>query len=93
MAWLLAEIAWFGLAAGIILIDRQMVAASTKPDEPDLKDRSITQYLLFMILFGGFIIPFYLWNSRRNGGAVLVGLVLMVVCATVVGTILRTVPS
>jgi predicted Kef-type K+ transport protein len=87
MRWLIAQLVWVTLAALIILIDARDVKARAHPDNTDLTNRSVGQYLPFMALFGGFLIPFYLWNSRKTGGAVLAGLVLMVACGVVVGLV------
>jgi len=87
MSWLLVQALWFGLAASIILVDRQLVNSRVDPEVPDLKDRSVGPYLLLMLLFGGLIIPFYLWQSRRSGAAILAGIGLMIACGVVVSMV------
>jgi len=88
MRWVFAELLWFGLAALIILIDARQVEAQADPEHPDLTSRGVGQYLPFMLVFGGFLIPFYMWNSRKTAGAVVVGLGLMAICAVIVGAVL-----
>jgi len=88
MRWVFGELLWFGLAAAIIFVDARQVEAAADPEHPDLTNRGVVQYLPFMLLFGGFLIPFYLWNSRKTAGAVLAGLGLMFGCAFVVGLVL-----
>ena len=92
VAWLL----WFGLAALVIVVDRKLVASAAPADGPvenlDITDRSVSQYLLLQVLFGGFVIPFYLWNSRKTGAAVAVGVVLMIACSLIVGYTLTALP-
>lgn len=85
---LLAQLLWVGLAAVIMFVDRRLVEAKPASDTPDLTDRGIGQYLVFMVLFGAFVIPFYLWNSRKTSTAVVVGVALMVACALIVGLVL-----
>jgi hypothetical protein len=88
MHWFLTQALWFGLAASIIHADRQMMSRPIDPQDlenVDLKDRSATPFLLLMLVLGAFVIPFYLWYSRRSGAAVLAGLGLMVACTVVVG--------
>ena len=86
MSWLLVQALWFGLAALIIVLDRQAGARNSEldPDVPDLQDRSVAPFLFLMIIFGGLVIPFYMWISRRSTAAVLVGIGLMVACGIVV---------
>lgn len=84
-----AQFLWFGLAALIIVIDARSVERAADPEHPDLTNRGVGQYLPFMLLFGGFLIPFYMWNSHKTGAAVLAGLGLMVACAFVVGLALQ----
>jgi hypothetical protein len=92
MHLIVAQILWFGLAALVILVDRKLVAAAqpvtpdgASLDNYDITDRGIGSYLLLQVLFGGFVIPFYMWNSRKTGAAVAAGIALMLVCACVVG--------
>ena len=84
---LIGWILWFGLAALVILVDRKLVAAAPAGDAlaMDVTDRSVSQYLMLQVLFGGLVIPFYLWNSRKTAGAAVLGVVLMLVCSTIVG--------
>jgi hypothetical protein len=90
MAWLLVQALWFGLAAAIILVDRQLMTKPVESVDPqdlagvDLKDRSVGPFLLMMVVFGGLVIPFYLWYSRRSGAAVAAGVGLMLACGAVV---------
>jgi Mg/Co/Ni transporter MgtE len=90
MSWLIVQMLWFGLAASIIAIDRQLVKKPLDPADlanVDLKDRSAAPFLGLMLIFGGFVIPFYLWYSRRSGAAVVAGVGLMIVCALIVGVL------
>lgn len=86
----IAQLVWFGLAALIMFIDRNLVEAQSDPCNPDITDRSPVSYLLFMLLFGGFVIPFYLWNSRKTSGAVIAGIGLMCACALVAGLVAKS---
>jgi hypothetical protein len=89
MRWMFAQMVWVGLAAVIIMLDARDVEARAVPGEVDLTNRGVGQYLPFMALFGGFLIPFYMWNSRKSGAAVLAGIGLMVACAFVVGLVIQ----
>ncbi|HET6319339.1 MAG TPA: hypothetical protein VFG86_23020 [Chloroflexota bacterium] len=91
MSWLVIQALWFGLAASIILVDGQLMRqrlavapAGPDPETYDLKDRSVGSFVLAMVLLGGFVIPFYLWYSRRSSRAVVVGIGLMVGCAALI---------
>lgn len=89
MLWLVTQILWFGLAALIILIDRRLMNRAFDPNTTDveivdLKDRSATPFLGLMLIFGGLVLPFYFWYSRRSAAAVLVGIVLMFALGIVV---------
>jgi hypothetical protein len=87
VAWLM----WFGLAALIMVVDRRMMAnAVTGDGVPDLTDRSPGMYLAFMLLFGGWVIPFYMYNSRRTGKAVIAGILLACTSSLIVSAFLRT---
>jgi len=82
----IAQIIWFGLSALVIVADRKLLATAAAPvdvENYDLTDRSIWQYLILQVLFGGLVIPFYLWNSRRTATAALIGVGLMVVCGAI----------
>jgi hypothetical protein len=84
----LAQLIWFGLGAAIIVVDKRLIQQRVT-DEPDLTDRGVGQYLMLMLLFGGFVIPFYMWNSRRTHSAVLAGIGLMLVCGLIVALVAR----
>ena len=93
MHLLIAQLLWFGLAALVIVVDRQLAAGVAAAnagtlENYDLADRRIGQYLVLQLLFGGFVIPFYLWNSRKTGSAALLGVGLMIVCAVIVYAVL-----
>ena len=95
MHLIVGQLLWFGLSAAVILIDRKLVAAGQPAtpdgaslDNYDITDRGISSYLMLQVLFGGFVIPFYLWNSRKSGAAVAAGIGLMLVCAAIVGVAL-----
>ncbi len=89
MQWMFAQMLWVGLAAVIIVLDARDVEARRDPAVADLTKRGVGEYLPFMALFGGFLIPFYMWNSRKSGAAVLAGLGLMVACAFVVALVMQ----
>jgi hypothetical protein len=81
MHWFVIQMIWFGLAASTIFVDRKLMSSPIDLENPeyvDLKDRSATPFLLLMLVLGSFVIPFYLWYSRRSGAAVLAGIGLMV---------------
>jgi hypothetical protein len=87
MSWLILQALWVGYAALIIAIDRAMIERPVNihdPDSVDLRDRSYGSYLVFMAVFGAFLIPFYLWGSRRSALAVIIGIGLIPIGAIVV---------
>jgi hypothetical protein len=85
MSWLVIQALWFGLAALIISIDKQLVPPELDSGVPDLRDRGTGQFLALMVIFGGLVIPFYLWHSRRTAAAVVAGIGLAIGCAFVIG--------
>ena len=85
-----AQLVWFGLAAFIMFVDRHMVEAQSDPSNPDITDRSPVGYLLFTLIFGGLVIPFYLWNSRKTSGAVIAGIGLMFGCALIASLVMKS---
>jgi hypothetical protein len=88
MHWFVAQVIWFGLAASTIYVDRKLLSSPidmSDPEHVDLKDRSASPFLLLMLVLGGFVIPFYLWYSRRSAAAVLAGIGIMVGCTVFVG--------
>jgi hypothetical protein len=93
MNWLFIQALWFGLAAAVIFVDRRLMdqpvgaLAPDQLDAVDLKDRSAAPFLGLMLIFGGLVIPFYMWHSRRSFGAVVTGIGLMIACAVVVGIV------
>jgi hypothetical protein len=91
MLWLVTQALWFGLAALVILFDRRLMSRAFDPNADagfiDLKDRSPTPFLGLMLIFGGIVLPFYFWYSRRSLAAVLVGIVLMFALGLLVGAV------
>jgi hypothetical protein len=58
MSVIVIQALWFGFAALIIVIDRQLMAkpidqGPIDPDNVDLKDRSVGSFIMAMLLFGG----------------------------------------
>ena len=89
MSIILVQLLWFGLSASIILVDANLMKKPIEPstldlDNVDLKDRSVGSFVIAMLIFGGFVIPFYLWYSRRTSAAVVAGIGLMLACGFVV---------
>jgi hypothetical protein len=87
MSYLLVQALWVGMAALIISIDKQLVPPQLDTGVPDLRDRGTGQFIWLMLLFGGLVIPFYLWHSRRTATAAIVGFGLAGLCAIIIGVL------
>jgi hypothetical protein len=53
------------LGAAIIVVDKRQRERQDS-GEPDLRDQNVGLWVMLFLIFGGFVFPFYFWNTRRT---------------------------
>ena len=79
---------FWGSTAGIMVYDGWRARAQAKQHGVvDFQDRSIRSYLLLSALFGGFVLVFYFWATRKSAKGLLLGIGVFVAATVATGIV------